>query len=195
MTKPSERTVRLMGIAVLAMLFLSGCGGPYFPFFNEPPAQEVVSPETMPPGDAENGQALFMGKAHFEHEGPPCMGCHSVGENGILGGGAMGPNLTNIIEELSPTEILGVLSNSGPVISPVMKPIYRDAPLTAQEQADLLAFMETSIGQPEADRELWVLGISLAGAVFGAGVLGFIYRNRLRSVRRSLVEKAQAQNK
>ncbi len=191
MTKPSERTVRLMGIAVLAMLFLSGCGGPYFPFFNEPPALEVVSPETMPPGNAENGQALFMGQAHFEHEGPPCMGCHSVGENGILGGGAMGPNLTNIIEELSPTEILCVLSNSGPVISPVMKPIYTDAPLTAQEQADLLAFMETSIGQPEADRELWVLGISLVGAVFGAGVLGFIYRNRLRSVRRTLVEKAQ----
>ncbi len=195
MTKPSERTVRLMGIAVLAMLFLSGCGGPYFPFFNEPPAQEVVSPETMPPGDAENGQALFMGKAHFEHEGPPCMGCHSVGENGILGGGAMGPNLTDITEKRSQTEILGTLSNSGSVISPVMKPIYTDAPLTAQEQTDLLAFMETSIGQPEADRELWVLGISLAGAVFGAGVLGFIYRNRLRSVRRSLVEKAQAQNK
>ena len=107
----------------------------------------------------------------------------------------MGPNLTDITEKRSQTEILGTLSNSGSVISPVMKPIYTDAPLTAQEQTDLLAFMETSIGQPEADRELWVLGISLAGAVFGAGVLGFIYRNRLRSVRRSLVEKAQAQNK
>lgn len=195
MTKPSERTVRLMGIAVLAMLFLSGCGGPYFPFFNEPPAQEVVSPENMPPGDAENGQALFMGKAHFEHEGPPCMGCHSVGENGILGGGAMGPNLTDITEKRGQAEILGTLSNSGPVISPVMNPIYTDAPLTAQEQADLLAFLETSAGQPEADRELWVLGISLAGSAFGAGVLGFIYRNRLRSVRRTLVEKAQKESR
>ncbi len=191
MTKPSERYVRLMSIAILAMLFLSGCGGPYFPFFNEPPAQEVVSPETMPPGDAEKGQALFMGQAHFEHEGPPCMGCHSVGENGLLGGGAMGPNLTDITKQRSQVEILGTLSNSGPVISPVMKPIYTDAPLTAQEQADLLAFLETSAGQPEAERELWVLGISLVGSVFGAGVLGFIYRNRLRSVRRTLVEKAQ----
>lgn len=195
MTKPSERTVRLMGIAVLAMLFLSGCGGPYFPFFNESPAQEVVSPETMPLGDAENGQALFMGQAHFEHEGPPCMGCHSVGENGILGGGAMGPNLTDITEKRSQAEILGTLSNSGTIISPVMKPIYTDAPLTAQEQADLLAFLETSPGQPEADRELWVLGISLVGAVFGAGALGFIYRNRLRSVRRTLVEKAQKESR
>lgn len=37
-----------------------------------------------------------MGYTHFEHEGPPCMGCHSVGENGLLGGGAMGPDLTNV---------------------------------------------------------------------------------------------------
>ncbi len=195
MTKPSERYVRLMSIAILAMLFLSGCGGPYFPFFNEPPAQEVVSPETMPPGDAEKGQALFMGQAHFEHEGPPCMGCHSVGENGILGGGAMGPNLTNIASQRTPAEILGVFSGSGPVVSPVMKPIYTDAPLTPQEQADLLAFLQSTQGQPQAEREPWIFGISLAGSAFGAGVLGFIYRNRLRSVRRTLVEKAQKESR
>lgn len=195
MTKPSKVSVRLMGIAVLAMLFLTGCGGPYFPFFEEPPAQEIISPAEMPPSNAENGQALFMGKAHFEHEGPPCMGCHSVGENGILGGGAMGPNLTNVTADLDQADILGVLSNSGPVISPVMKPIYTDAPLTAQEQADLLAFLEASVGQPEAEREGWVLGISLGGSVFGAAVLGFIYRNRLRTVRRALVEKAQKESR
>ena len=194
MSKRSKVLVRLTGVAVLAMFFLTGCGGPYFPFFEEPPTQEIVSIADMPLGDAENGLALFMGKAHFEHEGPPCMGCHSVGENGILGGGAMGPNLTNATEVLDPTDILGVLINNGPIISPVMKPIYTDAPLTVQEQADLLAFLEGSVGQPEADREWLVLGISLVGSIFGAAVFGFIYRNRLRTVRRALVKKAQEES-
>ena len=132
-----------------------------------------------------------MGYAHFEHEGPPCMGCHSVGDNGILGGGALGPNLTNVSTERSDEEIVGVLSNTGSVISPVMKPIYQTDPLTEEEQADLLAFITASVGEPEADKELLVFGISILGTIGAAIVLGFIYRNRLRSIRRALVNKAE----
>ena len=132
-----------------------------------------------------------MGYAHLENEGPPCMGCHSVGDHGLLGGGALGPNLTNISTERSDDEIIGVLSNTGTVISPVMQPIYAVDPLTTQEQADLLVFMKSSAGEPETDKELLVLGISILGTVGAAVVLGFVYRNRLRSVRRVLVDKAE----
>jgi hypothetical protein len=119
------------------------------------------------------------------------MGCHSVGENGLLGGGALGPDLTNISTERSDDEIIGLLSNTGTVISPVMQPIYAVDPLTAEEQADLLAFMKSSAGEPETDKELLVLGISILGTLGAAVVLGFVYRNRLRSVRRALVNKAE----
>lgn len=151
---------------------------------------EPASAEDIAAGNVENGRDLFMGYAHFEHEGPPCMGCHSVGENGILGGGAMGPNLTNVSNHRSESEILGVLTNAGTVTSPVMQPIYSEYPLTAEEQADLLAFMKASVGQPESDKEFLVIGISLGGFVAAVLVLGFIYRGRLRGVRRALVEKA-----
>ena len=123
------------------------------------------------------------------------MGCHSVGENGLLGGGSMGPDLTNIYSQRSQTEILAVLSNTGRKISPVMRPIYTDHPLTWDEEVDLLAFLETSVGQPEADRELLVLGISIAGFFVAVGVLGFVYRNRLRSIRRAMVNKAQKESR
>ena len=119
------------------------------------------------------------------------MGCHSVGENGLLGGGAMGPDLTNVSTRRNDAEILGILSNTGTDISPVMQPIYVTDPLTAEEQADLLAFMKSSIGQPESDKELLVLGISIVGFFGAVGVLGFVYRNRLRSIRSALVNKAQ----
>lgn len=132
-----------------------------------------------------------MGYTHLENEGPPCMGCHNVGENGILGGGALGPDLTNISTERSDEELIGVMSNTGTVISPVMQPIYAVDPLTAEEQADLLAFMKASVGEPESDKELLVLGISILATIGAAIVLGFVYRNRLRSVRRALVKKAE----
>ena len=171
---------------VLLAFFLFGCGSTY-----ETQTAEPVSAEMIANGDVENGRKLFMGYAHFEHEGPPCMGCHSVGENGLLGGGALGPDLTNVSTQRSDAEILGVLSNTGTVTSPVMQPIYVTDPLTAQEQADLLAFMKASVGEPETDRELLVLGISIIGTFGAVIVLGFVYRNRLRSIRRALVNKAQ----
>lgn len=181
--KLKERTYLLS--IVFFLFLLVGCGAA-----PEAKTAQPASAEAIANGDVENGRKLFMGYAHFEHEGPPCMGCHSVGENGILGGGALGPNLTNVSAERSDEEIIGVLSNTGSVISPVMKPIYEKDPLTEEEQADLLAFMKASVGEPETDRELLVLGVSILFTVGAASVLGFIYRNRLRSVRRAMVNKA-----
>ena len=161
---------------------------------NQPTARntELQSPagQDSPAGNADRGRDLFMGRLHFQHEGPPCMGCHNVGSNGILGGGAMGPDLTNVSSERSQAELLAVLSNTGRKISPVMRPIYTDHPLTWEEQVDLLAFLEASVGQPESDKELLVFVISLAGFVGAVAALGFVYRGRLRGVRRQLVNTA-----
>ena len=173
-------------LLILLLSLLVGCSSALATQTAEP-----VSAEMIANANVENGRKLFMGYAHFEHEGPPCMGCHSVGENGLLGGGALGPDLTNVSAQRSDIEILGILSNTGTVTSPVMQPIYITDPLTAEEQADLLAFMKASVGEPETDRELLVFGISILGTIGAAIVFGFIYRNRLRSVRRTLVNKAQ----
>ena len=170
---------------VLLMLLLSGCIVP-----PDAPAARPVSAEQIAAGDVENGRALFMGYTHFENDGPPCMGCHSVGANGLLGGGAMGPDLTNITEERDQSDILSVITNYGWPVSPVMQPIYTDHPLTESEQADLIAFLNSSVGEPETDREPVVIGISFAGFVAATAALGFVYRGRLRGVRRSLVQKA-----
>jgi hypothetical protein len=171
---------------VFLVFLLVGCAS-----VTESRPAEPVSAEAIAAGDVENGRNLFMGYTHLQNEGPPCMGCHNVGENGLLGGGAMGPNLTNVSTRLSQDEIASLLSNSGPTLSPVMQPIFTGHPLTEGEQADLIAFLNASVGQPEANREIWVFAISLAGFVAAVALLGFIYRGRLRSVRRALVNKAQ----
>jgi hypothetical protein len=135
-----------------------------------------------------------MGNLRFQNGGPPCMGCHNIGENGLLGGGAMGPDLTNVSTRRSQSELAAILSNSEAAKAPIMQPIYAEHSLTAEEQADLLTFIDASAGQPETNREGLVIGISLAGFVAAVVLLGFVYRGRLRGVRRPLVKKAQPQN-
>lgn len=180
-----NRSAAYFSCFVLLMLLLSGCIVP-----SDAPIARPVSAEQIAAGNVENGRALFMGYAHFENDGPPCMGCHSVGENGFLGGGAMGPDLTNITEERDQSDILSVITNYGWPVSPVMQPIYTDHPLTEREQADLVAFLNSSVGQTEKDRELLVISVSVAMFVAATVGLGFLYRGRLRGVRRSLVQKA-----
>lgn len=172
-------------VSALLMLFLPGCAAP------ERKTSQPVSAPAIAAGNVENGRNLFMGYAHFENDGPPCMGCHSVGSNGLLGGGAMGPDLTDVSSKRSNTALASILSNYGPELSPVMQPIYTAHPLTVDEQADLIAFLLSSKGQPESDMELIVVSISLMGSVVAAVVIGFIYRGRMRGARRPLVNKAQ----
>lgn len=138
----------------------------------------------------ERGQGLFMGKLHFENDGPPCMGCHNVGSNGILGGGAMGPDLTDVSTRRNQPELAAILSNSAAAKAPVMKPIYVEHPLTAEEQADLLAFINASVGQPETNREWWVIGISLAGFLAAVVLIELVYHRRLHGVRKPMVRQA-----
>jgi mono/diheme cytochrome c family protein len=181
-----KERMSILCIVFLAVL-LVGCGST-----REVMTAQPASSQAIAAGNVDNGRDLFMGYAHFENDGPPCMGCHSVGKNGLLGGGAMGPNLTSISTKRSQDEIVSILSNSRTVISPVMQPIFTEHPLTESEQADLITFMKASVGQPESDKELLVIGISLAGFIGAVVLLGFVYRGRLRGVRKALVEKGRS---
>lgn len=185
MNKKNSTTPKLTFIFFAVGFLLIGCAAQPEAEATMPTEQEIAN------ADAKNGENLFMGYAHFQNGGPPCMGCHNVGEYGLLGGGALGPDLTNASVQLTEEQILQILSNTGPAISPVMRPIYTDTPLTAQEQADLLAFVQASAGLPEADKEPLVFGISFAGVALAAAAIGFMYRHRLRGVRKALVNKAQ----
>lgn len=114
--------IQRVSIVFLAF-FLFGCGTRA----TNRPAQPV-SATAIAAGNVENGRKLFMGYAHFQNDGPPCMGCHSVGNNGLLGGGAMGPDLTDVSTRLSQDEIASILTNSGSALSPVMPHLYRTSP-------------------------------------------------------------------
>ena len=149
--------------------------------------------ETVLAGSAVRGKELFSGQVHFENGGPPCSACHSIAGLSFPNGGTLGPNLTHEYSKLGPQGTVIVLKT---LYFPAMSPIYDSRPLSPEEQADLQAFLkETSAAQPTRSDTL---------AIAVAGLLGFfvllivtcaVWRDRLRSVRRSLLEKARTQGR
>ena len=129
-----------------------------------------------------------MGTAHLHSGGPPCMGCHNIDSAGILGGGAMGPDLTQAIAKYGDAGLASALVT---LPFPTMKPIFTDHPLTAEEQADLWAYMKVASGMPQANREAPVLALSVAGFIAAMILGGVVWRRRLRGVRRPLVKRGR----
>ena len=158
-------------------------------YLQAPGGVPAPTPAPVPAaGDPVRGEALFLGSIHFRNGGPPCMGCHSIDNAGILGGGVMGPNLTQAFAKYGDAGLASVLAN---IQFPTMKPIFAGHPLTAEEQADLRAYTQSAAGQPQTNREWLVLALSLAGWIGVMIVIGIVWRRRLRAVRRPLVGRGQ----
>ncbi len=147
----------------------------------------------LPAGDAVSGKAYFVGDKRFENGGPHCISCHSVAGLGSLGGGNLGPDLTTsgfVQSDVAFASFMGAPSTQ------TMGAIWAKTPLTAQEQADLYAFLsKASVTQREPSA---LLQIALLSAV-GAAVLIFLaqltWGKRLRGVRIPMIERTYAVKK
>jgi mono/diheme cytochrome c family protein len=134
-------------------------------------------------GEAVRGEALYVGTATFEKGGSPCLACHSIAGAGLgkAAGASYGPDLTELWEGYGVDGVAAVLESVDAF--PSMAAIYATRPLSAQEQADLAAFLEQVSGR-DAPR---IAGSLLVEAGAGVGVaflvLAIFGRNRLRSER------------
>jgi hypothetical protein len=139
-------------------------------------------------GDQARGQALFAGNVHLQNGGPPCLACHSVANTGLLGGGVLGPDLTQVATRYGADGLASAMANIG---FPTMVPIFTRHPLTQEEQADLLAFLLSASTQQPTNREVPVLALSLSSLAAALIAIGIVWRHRLRGVRRPLVERSR----
>lgn len=122
----------------------------------------------LEPADAAKGQALFHGRSRFANGGLSCVACHAV--NGA--GGRLGPDLAASFEKMGETPLRSSLEKVG---FKIMAPHYEARPITAQEVAHVVAYMQTlkkgdrvSGGAP-----VWkgcVLGLALFGC---AGLVAY----------------------
>jgi mono/diheme cytochrome c family protein len=147
--------------------------------------------EPAPPvaGDGARGARLYTGEVAFANGGAPCLACHGIAGFGLAGGANYGPDLTPMHENFGAEGVADILAS---LPFPSMEPIYATRPLTEEERADLGAFFATATGAPVA-RDGLLFGEVLSGAAILFGVVMLFGRERLRGVRRSLVNRVHNQ--
>ncbi len=155
------------------------------------PVPAAAPPAPLPAGDAERGKALFLGTTRPANGGPACMVCHSVVGIGALGGGALGPDLTEVFSRYGGQAGLSAfLANPSTV---TMNAVWASRPLTDQERADLVAFFESATRPARPPSTLLTLaGLSSAGAVLMIAAAQVWWRRRLMGVRRPMLARAGA---
>lgn len=146
------------------------------------------SDETILEGSAERGESLFAGRIRFRNGGPPCFACHAVSGLPFPGGGTLGPNLTRTYSKLGPEGLSTALHT---LFFPAMAPLYDRHMLTPEERSDLFAFFKQADSrQSSGDHTIVAAAIALGGFAILLFLTWAFLRDRLRSVRRTLVETA-----
>lgn len=155
-----------------------------------------VSTAPFTDADRVRGHEIYLGTRRLEKGGTACISCHSLSRSAALGGGRLGPDLTNVYERLK-----GRAALSAWLMAPgteTMQPIFKNHPLTPDEIQGLVAFFESIAAEPPPDtsrNQVSFLLAGLAGAVAGVFFLDALWKSRFHSVRRSLVDANTARGK
>ncbi len=139
------------------------------------------------PTEIAKGREMFVGTVRLANGGAPCLSCHSSQDASLVGGGMLGPDLTQVYNKLQGRKGLAAWL-SAPATA-TMQPIYKNHPLSEDEILHLVAYLEHSKDGREtlssARFNFFLLG--LAGTAGALALFDFIWRRRFRSVRRALV--------
>jgi len=102
----------------------------------------------------------------------------------------MGPDLTGSYSKFSPEGLAAILET---LFFPSMNPLFIARPLTPDEQLHLAAFFQTVAQRPPPRALTLQIGpLALAGFLALLALTWVVGRGRVRSVRRSLLERSRA---
>jgi cytochrome c2 len=150
------------------------------------PTETTATETEASRGDVATGEELFNGEQAFANGGAPCLSCHSIAGTGALGGGKLGPDLSDAWEKFGGAAGFAAVLTTLPF--PTMVPIYQDNPLTKDEAADVAAYMETTSGEEPDSSATWLfvaLGVGVTVILLGLALL--IWPRRRLVVRKELV--------
>jgi cytochrome c2 len=140
-------------------------------------------------GNPEIGKDLFTGVVRFQNGGPPCMACHSVSGIGALGGGQLGPDLTEVVKRYGGASAVDAFVAGTP--TPTMKAVWGQRPLTAEDRANVVSFLAQAEVSQRPTEAIWELaGLAALGVAILLGIAAFNWSHRLRfGVRGPMVAK------
>ena len=137
------------------------------------------------------GQNLFQGTTRFVNGGPTCNSCHEVTNDAVIGGGVLARELTTVFSRLGGPGVRAIL---GSPPFPVMQRAYEGKPLTDEEVAGLVGFLqradaEQALHQPR-DYGPKLLGAGVLGTAILMGLYSLAWGKRKRgSVNQSIYDR------
>jgi cytochrome c2 len=152
----------------------------------QPAAQEGATEEQI-----LLGQALFQGITRFARGGPTCNSCHEVTNDAVIGGGLLARELTTVFSRLGGPGVRAIL---GSPPFPVMQRAYAGKPLTEEEIAALVGFLQRAdeqhaFHQPR-DYGPKLLASGIVGTAILLGLCSLVWRGRLKgSVNRAIYDR------
>jgi cytochrome c2 len=156
-----------------------------------PPKSELagvaISDRPFTASDVAIGEQIFLGEQPLAKAGPACVSCHTLGTIGGLGGGRLGPDLTQVFDRLGGRKGLGAWLSAPP--TQTMQSVFRNHALQPEEILSLLAAIDdASKGRPADTSSMakFVL-FGFSGMLVGLALLQLAWRGRFRSVRRTIV--------
>jgi mono/diheme cytochrome c family protein len=177
----TDGLTREMAVAILALIDQRSGSAPA----DQAPDRPITA------ADVARGRALFTGTTKLAGSGPACVGCHAAGDVPFRSAGRLGPDLVNVHTRLGGHRGLTAWLAGPP--TKMMRPLYRSAPLTADEEHALSAFLAQPRGGGAGTAAMPAfLAPAVAGVFAFAGVIGIAWRSRFRSVRQPLVARAGA---
>jgi cytochrome c551/c552 len=144
-------------------------------YINSGQATAAAVPVVVAPVTEEQillGQGLFQGTTRLTNAGPTCNSCHDVTNDAVIGGGVLAVELTSVFTRLGGPGVRAII---GSPPFPVMQRAYQDKPLTDDEVAALVGFLERADAE-QAFQQPRDYGPKLFGAgVVGAAILLTLY--------------------
>ncbi len=144
-------------------------------------AEETQAATPVSADHVLKGLELFQGSTRFSNGGPGCNACHHVKNDAVIGGGILARELTTVFSRMGGDGVGAIL---GQAPFPVMQAAYKNQPLTEDEIAYLVAFLQSADEQHlfQQPRD-YGFGLFASGAL-GAGVMylffAIIWRGRKR---------------
>lgn len=154
-----------------------------------------ISDRPFTPEDIERGRLLFLGRIPLAGGGPSCIACHTTHGVGALGGGTLAPDLTTVFERYEGRKTLSTWLTAP--ATPTMQAVFRQSPLESDEILALVAYFQSTLQRNPDDvatsRLNFVL-LGLGGTIVVLGLFDVIWKGRLKSVRRMLVQRNGSEN-
>jgi mono/diheme cytochrome c family protein len=148
-----------------------------------------ISDRPLTAEDLRVGEDLFLGRRRIASGAPPCASCHTTSGTLGLGGGRLGPDLTEVYARLEGRKALAAWLTSPP--SATMQPVFRDRHLDGEEILALVAFLKNQAEQgakPQGSAAVLFFACGMGLTALLLVLLDYAWRNRYRAVRRPMVK-------